>query len=133
MNPTEHNVQTPSTKTGLFASLRALLPVPFRVHLPGIAAPHFTFALDLRLPVPAGGPAPGTRWRLPAMSWRARTLALLLGVAAAYVAPGVTPAFAARGHVFEGKTIGELCTVKPCAAGKLTEPSGVAVNAGDRS
>src|ERR1700688_2286417 len=40
------------------------------------------------------------------------------------------PASASRGHVFAGVTIGEPCKAgeEPCPAGKLKEPSGVAVS-----
>ena len=61
-------------------------------------------------------------WKTP-LSWRARTLALVLGVIAAYVGPSVTAAHAARGHVFS-TSFGE----KGKGAGQFEEPAGIAVN-----
>jgi NHL repeat/WD40-like Beta Propeller Repeat len=61
-------------------------------------------------------------WKTP-LSWRARLLALLLGSIAAYAAPAVTPAFGARGHVFE-RTIGS----KGKGNGQLEGPAGLAVS-----
>jgi NHL repeat len=63
-------------------------------------------------------------WRSP-LSWRARVLALLLGSVAAYLAPAATPAFGARGHIFE-RTIGS----KGKGNGQFEGPAGLAVSEG---
>jgi hypothetical protein len=63
-------------------------------------------------------------WRVP-LSWSARALALLLAIIAAYVAPRVTPAFGARGHIFE-RTIGS----KGTGNGQFEGPAGLAVSEG---
>jgi DNA-binding beta-propeller fold protein YncE len=57
------------------------------------------------------------------LSWRARVVGLLLVVVVVYVAPAVTPAFGARGHVFE-RTIGS----KGKGNGQFEEPAGIAVS-----
>jgi DNA-binding beta-propeller fold protein YncE len=83
---------------------------------------------DVSIPGAAGaGPADPSAPRATRGTRRlGLTLSVIVLVAglSALLAPG---ALAARGHVFSG-TIGEACTEEPCAAGKLKEPSAVAVN-----